>query len=254
MQLDGPIALEGPPVARAWKIHARPVVSSTQEVARDLPAWSAVVAEAQEAGRGQAQRSFVSDPGGLYLTAVVPLAAEPLRGRGFSLAAGWTVRTALLELGVAGVRLRWPNDLMIAARKVGGILVEQAGRDTLLVGLGLNVTNRPWLLDATLRGTTTSLQESWGGAPDRSRLVTAILHAIGVAHEEFGQVGLAGMVMRLNASWGPPRRVQMELHGASESVEGEFCGITTAGDVEIFVSDNRMVTIPAHRIARLREV
>src|ERR1019366_8859061 len=119
-----------------WSVEHHPIVTTTQALACSRPAWSAVTADEQTAGRGQRERSFVSDPGGLYLTAVLPYAGDPLASRGFALAVGWAVCTTLRRAGVVDVRLRWPNDLMVGTRKVGGILIKQAARDTLLVGLG----------------------------------------------------------------------------------------------------------------------
>ena len=134
-----------------WSVEHFPVLTTTQLFARNRPAWSVVTADVQTAGRGQRERSFVSDPGGLYLTAVLPFDGDSAGWRGFALAVGSSVRHALGRLGMGDLRLRWPNDLMIGSRKVGGILVEQGQSHTLLVGLGLNVINRPWAKDPALR-------------------------------------------------------------------------------------------------------
>lgn len=237
-----------------WHVLRREAVSSTQELARALPPWSAVVADRQDAGRGQARRVFVSDAGGFFLTAVVPFAPEPRRWRGFSLAVGWAVRAALRGLGVDGVRLRWPNDLMFGSRKLGGILVEQGGPDTLLVGVGLNVTNRPWAFDPELRATATSLAESLSVVPTPVTLLAPVLRAIRAVHEEFERTGLAGMVMRLNTGWGPLRTVELELSAPAGRLTGEFLGISEAGDVEIAIRGERVESVPPHRVVRLREL
>jgi len=252
---DGSAATDGAPNLGGWALARYAAVDSTQTLARAQPAWHAVLAEEQRSGRGQRERTFISDRGGLYLSAVLPYAGDPMRARGFALAVGWAVREALRELGASALRLRWPNDLMIGPRKVGGILVEQGARDTLLVGIGLNVTNQPWRAAPELRAIVTSLEECLAQAlPDRAILAAALLAAVRRAHEQFAAEGFAGMVARLNESWGEPREVTLELTGGADVVRGRFAGITPAGEVEILGADGARMRVPEHHIARLREV
>ena len=108
-------------------------VTSTQEVARDLPIGSVVVADHQTAGRGRLDRRWDSPPGSALLASFV-LAPRPL----LSLAAG----VAAAEACGPDVSLKWPNDLMLRGRKLGGILVEvTAGK--AIVGIGINLTSAP---------------------------------------------------------------------------------------------------------------
>jgi BirA family transcriptional regulator, biotin operon repressor / biotin---[acetyl-CoA-carboxylase] ligase len=125
--------------------------TSTMDVLHELaqggaPAGSAVVAEEQEGGRGSRGRGWLSPPGGLWLSVLARPAAAGLEL--LSLRAGLAVAERLDELGLAShVRLKWPNDLMLGERKAGGILCEArwqgAAPAWVVIGLGLNVTNRP---------------------------------------------------------------------------------------------------------------
>jgi len=252
-------ALTLSPISRPhWSVEHHLVVATTQSLARERPAWSAVTADEQTTGRGQAERSFVSDPGGLYLTAVLPYGGDPLASRGFALAVGWAVRAALRHAGVAEVRLRWPNDLMVGPRKVGGILVEQGGPNTLLVGLGLNILNQPWRTDPALREIAGRLVEALGGKalPDRTVLAEQLLRAIGLAHFAFSRRQLAGFVPILNRCWGPPRRVRLEMvprHTPTE-IAGDFLGLDPSGCVLLRADGGEKIAVPEHHIGRLREV
>ena len=254
-----PVPASGVIPAGDWQVEHRARVESTQSVARGRPVWSAVVAAEQTAGRGQAERTFASDPGGLYLTAVLPYAGDALAVRGFALAVGWAVRETLLRLGVAPLRLRWPNDLMVEARKVGGILIEQGGPDTLLVGVGLNVTNHPWLFDptlATIAGRLADAMPDGGSLPAHAALAELVLPAIRRAHETFAPRRLAGFVAILNECWGRPRAVVLEpAAGVQLTVSrGHFCGIDGDGHLLLETHGGTFVTIPAHHVGRLREV
>ena len=241
-----------------WSVEHLAVVTTTQSLARTRPAWSAVTADEQTAGRGQRERSFVSDPGGLYLTAVLPYAGDPIASRGFALAVGWAVRATLRRAGVVDVRLRWPNDLMIGTRKVGGILVEQGEKNTLLVGLGLNVSNQPWRADPALSEIAGRLVDMRGGdeLPDRPELATRLLRAIARAHLFFVRKRLAGFAPILNRCWGPPRRVKLEMatpNGPAE-IEGKFIGIEPSGSVVLGTDEGARIEVPEHHIRRLHEV
>ena len=123
-------------------------VASTQDVARDLPLGSIVVADHQSAGRGRLEHRWEAPPGTALLVSFV-LHPNPL----LSLAAG----VAAAEACDQGVRLKWPNDLLLGGRKVGGILVE-ATSGKAVCGIGINLSwapeggatlNQPrdWLLD-----------------------------------------------------------------------------------------------------------
>jgi BirA family biotin operon repressor/biotin-[acetyl-CoA-carboxylase] ligase len=243
--------------AAGWRVRSLDEVDSTQRVAADLPAWSAVVAAHQIGGRGQRQRSFTSDPGGLYLTAVVPFDGDAAHWRGFALAVGRAVLGALTEIGVEDLRLRWPNDIMIGSRKVGGILIEQGGPRTLLVGVGLNITNRPWLLDHTLRYVAGRLLDHTDRAlTGPGQVLDPVLSAIRHAHEEFEAQRLAGMTAELNRCWGVRRHVWLEAAGEVELPEsqGAFAGIDDHGQVLLARPDGSVVSVPEHHIQRLVEV
>lgn len=240
-----------------WMVHSHGTVDSTQALARALPAWSAVVATSQMHGRGQYERTFLSDVGGFYLTAVLPFDGDAARWRGFALAVGWAVQAALCTAGGVETRLRWPNDLMIGPRKVGGILVEQGGRDTLLVGLGLNVSNQPWRHDATLRTVAARLADQPGVRLSRpEQWQTPILSALAAAHAEFSRLGLAGMSALLNPCWREPRAVELTMIEGHEPavVTGVFVGINQVGNLFLTAADGTKFVVPENQVRRLREL
>jgi BirA family biotin operon repressor/biotin-[acetyl-CoA-carboxylase] ligase len=108
-------------------------VTSTQDVARELPIGSIVVADHQTAGRGRLAHRWEAPRGTALLVSFV-LDPNPL----LSLAAG----VAAAEACGGDVRLKWPNDLLLAGRKVGGILVE-ATPTKAICGIGINLTWAP---------------------------------------------------------------------------------------------------------------
>jgi BirA family biotin operon repressor/biotin-[acetyl-CoA-carboxylase] ligase len=108
-------------------------ITSTQDVARDLPVGSVVLANHQTAGRGRLEHRWEAPAGTALLVSFV-LAPNPL----LSLAMG----VAAAEACGQGVRLKWPNDLLLGGRKVGGILVEATAAKAIC-GIGINLTWAP---------------------------------------------------------------------------------------------------------------
>lgn len=108
-------------------------VTSTQDIARELPIGSVVVADHQTAGRGRLTHRWEAPASTALLVSFV---LEP--NSLLSLAAG----VAAAEACGSGVRLKWPNDLLLDGRKVGGILVEVTTAKAIC-GIGINLTWAP---------------------------------------------------------------------------------------------------------------
>jgi BirA family biotin operon repressor/biotin-[acetyl-CoA-carboxylase] ligase len=125
------------------------VTASTNATALALaadgcPAWTLVGAGHQTAGRGRHGRTWVDRPGAALMCSVVLRTTwEPERVGLVSLAAGAAIAEAASEVSGLDVRCKWPNDLLVGADKVGGILGEAAatagGIDHVVVGFGVNL-------------------------------------------------------------------------------------------------------------------
>jgi BirA family biotin operon repressor/biotin-[acetyl-CoA-carboxylase] ligase len=123
-------------------------ISSTLDVAHELAEAGAapgtlVLADAQTAGRGRLGRSWRSEPGaGVWLTLIErPIDATALDV--LSLRVGLALAPVLDAFAGESVRLKWPNDLYVSDRKLGGILVEARWREGspewVAIGVGVNV-------------------------------------------------------------------------------------------------------------------
>jgi BirA family transcriptional regulator, biotin operon repressor / biotin---[acetyl-CoA-carboxylase] ligase len=116
--------------------------------ARGTIEGEADIAEAQSAGRRRRGRQWNSPFGrnnSLSLGLRMPLPAAEVTP--LSLVVGLAVVDALMTSGVPGLGLKWPNDVMLERRKLGGILIELARADAtsseLVVGVGLNLVSNP---------------------------------------------------------------------------------------------------------------
>lgn len=159
------------------------------------PSGSVMACELQTAGRGRRGNNWRSGLGGSLTFSLLWRFAHGAAGlSGLSLAAGVAVARALATAGIAGVQLKWPNDLLHAGRKLGGILIEVQGdgRDSsaAVIGIGLNVRLHPSLHDAVTQAVT-DLASITGEVPQRNRLLAATLIELAQVLEQFAGQGFA---------------------------------------------------------------
>jgi BirA family transcriptional regulator, biotin operon repressor / biotin---[acetyl-CoA-carboxylase] ligase len=164
------------------------VVSETGSTNADLIARAAagedvdgavLIAEHQTAGRGRQGRSW-SDVVGAQITMSVGVDATAVPSEAWGwlpLATGIAIVDAIRDSTGIEAGLKWPNDVLAGPGKLAGILAEVAApQRAIVVGFGLNVTLRP---EEIAVAEATSLAELGVAAPDRVRLIAALLTQLG---------------------------------------------------------------------------
>jgi BirA family transcriptional regulator, biotin operon repressor / biotin---[acetyl-CoA-carboxylase] ligase len=145
------------------------------------PAGSVLVAEYQSAGRGRLDRGWTSPPrAGLTFSVLLhpPSTVPPRRWPWLPLLTGCAVVEALRSATAVDAGLKWPNDVMVADRKLGGILLERVETPAgpgAIVGIGLNVTTTPAELP---HAQATSLRAAGAATVDRGTLLIAVLRTL----------------------------------------------------------------------------
>ncbi|MGL5083956.1 MAG: biotin--[acetyl-CoA-carboxylase] ligase [Microcoleaceae cyanobacterium] len=108
------------------------------------PAGTVVIAAQQTAGRGQWGRQWQSEPGGLYLSWAIAPNLPTFNPAQLTMCSAWGIATVLGDRQIP-IKLKWPNDLILRGRKLGGILTETRVRQgeivQAVVGVGLNWSN-----------------------------------------------------------------------------------------------------------------
>jgi BirA family biotin operon repressor/biotin-[acetyl-CoA-carboxylase] ligase len=196
-------------------------VSSTQDVAHELaaagaPAGTLVLANEQTSGRGRHGRPWTSEPGaGVWLT-LIERPTDSASADVLSLRVGLALARALDRFASDRIRLKWPNDVYSAGRKLAGVLAEARWRDGAIewvaVGVGINV--RP-------PGRETRAIGLAPGAPrlDVLRAVVPLLRAAATAAGHLAQAELAEFAERDSAMG----------QGCVEPIAGRVAGIDTTG-------------------------
>jgi len=161
-------------------------VDSTNDVALGLastgaPDGTVVLSESQRRGRGRMGRSWYSPPGeGIYLSVLLKPPLSPLKAYQIPMMATVATVETLNDLFNLEVKIKWPNDLMLRNRKLGGILTElKAERDRIqyvVVGIGINANMTQF--SEELKPFVTSLALELGRSVERVALVRALLRSL----------------------------------------------------------------------------
>ncbi|HEV8339823.1 MAG TPA: biotin--[acetyl-CoA-carboxylase] ligase [bacterium] len=203
---------------------------STNDLLREMAGSGAqegtvLVAREQTGGRGRMGRAWFSPPGGLWWSLLLrpPDPADARIPLTVAVGVAEGVRTAC----GADVGLKWPNDLILEGRKLGGILVESMP-PRVIVGVGINVNMDAPTLPAEIAETATSLSASLGHEIDLDALLRAVLDGVEGAYRML-MAGRGDEVLahwrRLSVTLGRPVQVQ---HGA-ERLHGRAIDIDAAG-------------------------
>ncbi|MDF0666598.1 MAG: biotin--[acetyl-CoA-carboxylase] ligase [Nitrospira sp.] len=170
------------------------------------PHGTVVIAESQSGGYGRHGRTWFSPPGlNIYCSVII-------RGTGQSLSLSqwlsWVplvsalaVTEAVQQMAAISLSLKWPNDLLLHDRKVGGILCESSFATTndpvVVIGIGLNVNVPPVTFPEDLRPIAASLIEASRRPIDRNRLIAQLLLEVEHGLEELRTHG----VVRLHQAY-----------------------------------------------------
>jgi len=153
----------------------------------------------QTAGRGRHGRTWQSPPGsGLCLSMAYTFALPPANLPALTLAAGLGVIEALRTIEITGVQLKWPNDLIAADRKLGGILTEVLAQPgdavTVVTGIGLNIDldDRPDLIPETAGAMpAVDLKSHVAMLPGRNQIAACLVNGLRRVFTDYEANGFA---------------------------------------------------------------
>ena len=232
--------------------------TNARVLAAERPVGELVVclAEYQSAGRGRRGRHWLSPPGaGVCLSVGGRLPAAPSDYAALPTAVGVAGAAALEALGVPGIGLKWPNDLLLDGGKLGGILIELRGESqgpaTISVGLGVNMWLGPGARAEIARSGGLPPADLAGragdAAPERNTAAAALIAAIAGcldrAPEGLSDAVLSGWRQR-DCLWG--RAVRVEDAGAGRV--GIARGLDASGALLLETADGSRQRVTAGEV------
>lgn len=212
---------------------------------------SVVVAEVQTAGRGRLGRHWFSPPGkNLYASVVLrrtPVSEQAVQWLNWvPLVSALAVGRAIQVMTGLQPSLKWPNDILLGERKVGGLLCESSGLGTLgsfvIVGIGLNVNVWREAFPEDLRDRATSLAAETGHPFDRVAVLAMILSELELRYDAFFSGRFADIAHEYDlrcSTVGQHVRVDM---ARGTYIEGLAESIAADGSLRVRVQDSTVVS------------
>jgi len=173
-------------------------VDSTNELAKryfqnNAPEGMVFLAEFQSKGKGRSGRAWHSPSGaGIYLSVLLKPSIPAIQIPPLTLMAGVAAVKAINDFSPLPASLKWPNDILLNGKKLGGILCERVsneGRWGVVIGIGINANQKRDQFPEELRDLATSLCLENGEAVDRTALVISILKRLDQEYQVFLKEG-----------------------------------------------------------------
>ena len=204
------------------------------------------VADLQTQGRGRHDRNWHSPLGGLYFSIVLKprIADEAAPLLGFLTACA--IATEIREVLGLEVSLKWPNDILVGERKLGGILSETISTNGSLlavIGVGINQNIRREDFPAELQDHTTTILSEIGRETSRETLISAIISGI---DSRLGRVESDSSFSSILDEWtGHSSTIgrSVRVRDGSKVIEGLAIGIGPDGSLEVEDSDGQLKRI-----------
>lgn len=205
------------------------------------PSGSVIAALSQTAGRGRRGRSWFSAPGDSLTFSLLWRLPPDTPLSGLSLAVGVALARALEDSGIAGVSLKWPNDVLLNERKLAGVLIELvpgARPAAAVIGIGLNL-RRPRGMPDDLCRTAAALIDAAAPLSATGELLARLLTALHAALSSFAGSGFSPFREEWQVRHAFNDRTVHLLSDFSEPLEGICRGVDFDGALLLDTRDGR---------------
>lgn len=199
------------------------------------PSGLTVIARHQSAGRGRRGRRWQSTPGASLTFSLLWRMPDTVPLHGLSLVVGLAVAEALEALVPARFQLKWPNDIWLDERKLGGVLIEALpGSGGLVIGIGLNLL-RDAAWSAEITQPFAALADA-GQPPDRELALGTILARLAFQLDRFAAEGFQSQ----RESWQARNALagrEVEIIGEGSTLGGTCLGVAEDGALQLLAGD-----------------
>lgn len=191
------------------------------------PAGTVLLAERQTAGRGRRGRSWYQGPHALAFSLLWRL-PDNRPASGLSLAVGLAIAEALPVSAANPAQLKWPNDVLLDGRKVAGILIESAGPQCFVIGIGINLGDLGQL--------PPDIAPTAGGLPctgvERTQIFAGVLDQLVTVLDIFSAHGFAPLQTRWQTRHAyQDMAVNLFFSEGTDPVQGVCRGVDANGEL-----------------------
>jgi BirA family biotin operon repressor/biotin-[acetyl-CoA-carboxylase] ligase len=242
------------------EIHLFPEVASTNTLAMEMasngaPEGTVVLAETQTGGKGRRGRTWISPKGNVYLSVIlrpdIPLYKAPV----ITLMGAVAAASAIRRMCEVKAFIKWPNDILVSGRKVGGLLTEMSAEQDrvrhIVLGIGIDANMELEALPYDVRAQATTLAAETGGKIDRTAFLQQLLRELDRQYRVFleNEQDILMEWKSLNMTTGN----RVAISGAGEILEGVAQGIDDEGRLVIRQDNGNVRTVAAGDVTILKK-
>jgi len=216
---------------------------------KGLPEGTVVLADSQTKGKGRMARVWHSPAGSnIYTSIVLRPNLQPAEAPQISIVAGVAVAELLERYCSGRVELKWPNDVLIAGKKICGILAQMktAGEDVdfVVVGIGINVNVRPDQFPMEMRDIVMSLSSETGREINRHDLIISLYENFAKWYKKLLQNGFAAIKERW-LELAPMIGHDVQIMFQNEKIIGQALDLADDGSLIILTAGNERLKVSA---------
>jgi BirA family biotin operon repressor/biotin-[acetyl-CoA-carboxylase] ligase len=246
-------------IGKSLELHES--IGSTNDRAKQLGAEGAaegtvVLAEEQTGGRGRLGRAWSSPRGGLYCSILLRPDDALLKRAPITLVAGLAASEALDAAARVATSLKWPNDVLLDGKKIGGVLGELTkvkGGNVLVLGVGLNIDILPGAWNPEVRAIATSILAAKGRAPAIEEVFRHYVEHL-EAHYDHLRKGGGPLLLSKAADRMPLLRGRVRVKVEGKTLEGQASGLNATGALVISLDDGKREIVYAGEVEEVRPV
>lgn len=232
------------------KIYAFDNLASTNSTARSLALkrseeGTVVIAQTQRKGRGRFDRVWQSPKGGVYLSLLLRPKAPAEKTLLLTYVAALAVTNTIRSFNLPA-RIKWPNDVLVQGKKIAGILLESATKNTqvsyVIVGIGVNLNTNLVLLSTDVRNNATSLCIEHGSPIDYDEFLTNFF----LQFDRFYQVFVAGKFDQIIDAWKQQSDTlgkRIKVQTTNDIVHGTAVDVDQSGFLLLKTQEGRIIRV-----------
>lgn len=219
------------------------------------PHGTVVVAEEQTAGRGRFGRSWHSERfAGIYASVILRPPLAPSAAPILTLMAGSAIYQAVTEASGLAADIRWPNDLLVEGKKIGGVLTEMNAEvdrvHAVVVGIGLNVNHKD--MPGEIRPFATSMRMASGRTYSRVQLLAGILRQLHHFYRLLLEQGSGAIAQAWAERSTFARGKRVRVKTGSGEAQAVTDGLEPSGALRLRFDDGRVESLTSGEVIEIK--
>lgn len=208
-----------------------------------------IIAERQGKGRGKLGRMWFSPQGGVYISVIIKPRINPRELLPITFLGALSVARTIKGLAHLDGMVKWPNDIILRNKKVGGVLTEMS-KGSVVVGIGVNINTGLSSFEGELKELATSIKEELGKEVDTLKFLRVLLQEFDSLYGIFLSKGSESIISEwktlseIIGSW-------IKVKKGKEEIEGKVLDVGSSGELIIRSARGRIIRLTSGNVVKV---